>query len=197
MSSGPFKVLKSHFPGRAVLNFPHRCFLSLCPHPHSNNVSIIFQPNKKLSTEMVQCIKNINAAPCFLHSLWAVIMLCLITAAPSSETQTCFSYAASIAFDPQMFDCQLDWIHACHQIGKTSSWHRQLIVEEMSQHVLRHILDTEQTLDSEGEKLVMRGELRVPLPLLTLAVHQEPRYLSFLLRVCLVILKSCLLSHYF
>lgn len=43
----------------------------------------------------------------------------------------------------------------------------------------------------------MRGELRFSPPHLTLAVCQEPRYLSFLLLVGLVILKSCLLSHYF
>lgn len=81
-------------------------------------------------------------------------------------------------------------------MAKTSSWHPRLIVEEMSQLAHQHILDIEQTFESEGESGNERGARSSP-PLYTLAVCQEARYLSVLLLGGLVILKSCLWSYYF
>lgn len=167
--------------------FASQMFVSLGHRPHSSNVptmqSTLFQSNKNMPYWQKQCcIKNINQLLAVFHTDFFLHWL-LANASDNVcvHVRHIWSQKAllSVGLNP----------------SQSSKWQNKLLAS--SAHCWGDATAYIPAYSGHRANLVMRGELRFSPPHLTLAVCQEPRYLSFLLLVGLVILKSCLLSHYF
>lgn len=98
---------------------------------------------------------------------------------------------------PRLLILKSSAVNSTKSKHKPSSWQTRLIVEEMSQHAHRHIVHIEQTFESEGENLVMRGELRATRRFTPWLSVRRLVISALCGRVALLSLSLVLLSYYF